>query len=111
MTRHGVAVVARSVEPDVLDALLTICNYDVVLLESPERAYGAIRSSMPELVVLFVGPDDLAGCQVLSMLTLDDATWDIPVVTVLERDERQGTDLELARPDGAVHCSTRMAVN
>ena len=66
---------------EMLDTLLDSGHYDVVFVESSEHAYSEIKQAQPNLVILCVCIHDLDGCQVLSMLKLDEATRDIPVLT------------------------------
>lgn len=77
----SVAVVSRYPQPGVLDAVLDAGDYDVVFIESMDRAFSQIKRCTPRLVILCLDMDD-AGCfQILSMLQLDGATADIPVIT------------------------------
>ena len=76
-----VAVVSRHPHVSMLDALEDAGDYDVVFIESLDRAYSQIKRSNPQVVVMCLDMDD-AGCfQVLSMLTLDRATSRIPIIT------------------------------
>jgi CheY-like chemotaxis protein len=52
----------------------------------------------PDLVILCVTVDDLAGIQVLSMLKLDADTRDIPVLTYTTTRETEEPDDEVAEP-------------
>jgi PleD family two-component response regulator len=77
-------VVIVNGNPKILEMLETVLeagHYDVVFVESNERAYSQIKRVQPNLVILCVGVEDLEGFQVLSMLKLDDETRDIPVLT------------------------------
>src|ERR1700682_4706289 len=65
----------------LLDTVLDAGHYDVVFVESSEHAYSQIKRVQPNLVILCVRIDDGDGLQVLSMLTLDDETRAIPVLT------------------------------
>jgi PleD family two-component response regulator len=76
-----VAVVSRNPRLGVLDAVLGAGSYDAVLIESIDHAYSQIKQSNPSVVILCVDMDDMACFQVLSMLQLDSATSDIPVIT------------------------------
>ena len=79
---------------------------DVVFVESPVHAYSLIKRVAPELVIVCLEMTDRDGFQVLSMLTLDSHTREIPVVirmtqreaeesteSVGERDERVSTQI------------------
>src|SRR4051812_34942589 len=90
---RSVAVVARNPCVNVLDALLEAGDYDVVFIESIDRAYSQIKRSTPQLVVLCLDMDDPGYFQILSMLKLDSATAGIPVITyVTEADEVSSSD-------------------
>jgi len=76
-----VALVANSSHAGVLDAVLEAGDYDVVFIESIDRAYSQIKRSSPHVIIVCVDMDD-AGCfQTLSMLKMDDATSRIPIIT------------------------------
>jgi PleD family two-component response regulator len=78
-----VALVARAPRVNLLDAVLDAGDYDVVFIESIDRAYTQIRESRPHVVILCLDVDDAAGFQILSMLTLDSATCEIPIITYI----------------------------
>ncbi|MBI4485611.1 MAG: response regulator [Acidobacteria bacterium] len=91
---------------DILGLLQTVLDaghYDVVFVESNERAYSQIKRVQPNLVILCVRIDDMDGCQVLSMLNLDQETRDIPILTYTTEYAGQDADEELAEPsEGAM---------
>jgi PleD family two-component response regulator len=66
---------------ELLESVLGGRRYDVVFVESNERAYSQIKLVQPDLVILCVRVDDLNACHVLSMLKLDEQTRQIPVLT------------------------------
>ena len=67
---------------EFLDALFPDSGEcDIVVVESLARAYSRIKQEMPDLVIVLCEVDDLAACQLLSMLTADAATSSIPVET------------------------------
>jgi hypothetical protein len=77
-----VAVSEDALRSELLDALLvdeSDCN--AVVVESIQRAYSRIRQIEPDLVVVYMEPDDLNACQLLSMLKFDIALRGIAVVT------------------------------
>ena len=76
-----VAVVARNPRVDLLDAVLDAGDYDVVFMESVDRAYSQIRQSAPHVIIVCLDVDDAAGFQILSMLRLDSTTSEIPIIT------------------------------
>lgn len=54
---------------------------DVVFVESIERGYSRVRELTPDLIVVLAGMDDAPACCLLSMVSMDSDTSDIPVVT------------------------------
>ena len=80
--RSVVAVSDDHERPELLDALTADTNdYDVIVLESIACGYSRIKQMTPELVVVCLGIDDGAACQLLSMLAMDGDTAAIPVLT------------------------------
>jgi len=81
--RARVAVVVASNDPDdhVVQAAISTEGYDIVFVEPPANAYSQIKRIVPNVVVVCLEMDDVTGFQVLSMLKLDRATSQIPVVT------------------------------
>jgi PleD family two-component response regulator len=65
----------------LLETALEAGHYDIVFVESTERAYSQIKRVKPNLVILCVRMDEPEGLQVLSMLKLDRETEHIPVLT------------------------------
>ena len=49
-----------------------------------ETPYIAIRTRMPDLIVMSFAADDDEACQVLTMLQLDEATRKLPVLACVE---------------------------
>lgn len=78
-----VSVVSKHSHQKVVDSVLDAGDYDVVFMESLDRAYSHIKRVTPHLVILCLEIDDTEGLQVLSMLKLDSATSQIPVMTYL----------------------------
>jgi len=83
---------------ELLETVLDAGHYDVVFVESSAHAYSQIKRVQPNLVLLCVRIDDLDGFQVLSMLKLDAATRDIPVLTYTTEYEGQETEAEIPEP-------------
>jgi PleD family two-component response regulator len=83
---------------ELLETVLDAGHYDVVFVESSAHAYSQIKRVQPNLVILCVRIDDLDGFQVLSMLKLDAATRDIPVLTYTTEYEGQETEAEIPEP-------------
>ena len=80
-TLRTVAVVMKGAQPDVLDTLLDAGGYDVVFVESLDRAYSSIKRAAPQQVIVCTEIDDAECVQLLSMLRLDSETSAIPVCT------------------------------
>jgi hypothetical protein len=72
MSRSPFCIVAVSndeLRPQLLDMLLAEdSSYDVIVVESIERAYSRIRQLQPAHVVLFMDVEDEDACRLLSML-------------------------------------------
>jgi PleD family two-component response regulator len=93
---------------DLLETVLDAGHYDVVFVESSERAYSQIKRVQPNLVILCVQIAEPDGFHVLSMLKLDDETRGIPVLTYTteydgpekeeEVPEMAGTEIFTAKP-------------
>jgi CheY-like chemotaxis protein len=67
-----VAVSNDTLRPELLDRLLVDDNdYNVIVVESIERAYSRIRRVQPDVVVVFMNIDDVDACHLLSMLHID----------------------------------------
>ena len=80
--RRILAVSEEGARAELLGALLADAfDHERIVLESVRGAYSRVRQLPPDLVILFVGSDDVAACQLLSMLKLDPATSGIPIVT------------------------------
>jgi PleD family two-component response regulator len=77
---------------EFIEIALGAGHYDIVFVESNERAYSQIKRVQPDLVILCVRIDDLDGFQVLSMLKLDEETRRIPVMTYTGEYEGAGAD-------------------
>jgi PleD family two-component response regulator len=65
----------------LLETVLEAGHYDIVLVESTDRAYSHIKRVQPQLVILCTRLSEPDGFQVLSMLKLDEETRRIPVLT------------------------------
>jgi CheY-like chemotaxis protein len=86
--RNIVAVSGRSQPAELLDALsIDASDCDVIFVESVACGYSRIKQLMPDLVIVFLEIDDVAACQLLSMLKIDGDTSRIPVVTLATRRE------------------------
>ena len=87
---------------DVLETVLDAGQYDVVFVESTEHAYSQIKRVAPDLVIVCLEIDDLAGFQVLSMLKLDGETRRIPIVTCAAGGEVEEPSEDAPEPEEGV---------
>lgn len=76
----------------MLETMLDAGRYDMVFVESSDRAYSQIKKIAPNLVILCTRIEELDGFQLLTMLKLDDETKDIPVLTYTTEYEGQDFD-------------------
>ena len=76
-----VVVNGRTDELGMLEAVLDAGRYDVVFIESSHQGYSQIKQMLPDLVILCACVEHLEGVQLLTMLKLDPATRDIPILT------------------------------
>jgi CheY-like chemotaxis protein len=83
---RSVALVGRYAHEHLDDAVFGVADCDVVFVESTAHAYSKIKRVRPDLVILCLSGDDVDGCQVLSMLALDNDTSRIPVLTFVTPD-------------------------
>ena len=82
LRRSFVAVSGDQQREELLDALLADeHDYGVVFVESIVRSYPRIKQIVPDVVIVYCAVDDLAACQLLSMLKLDAELSRIRVVT------------------------------
>jgi len=86
---------------NLLETVLDAGHYDVVFVAPSAHAYSQIKRVQPNLVILCIRIDNPDGFQVLSMLKLDAATRDIPVLTYTTEYEGDEPDDEvLEEPAG-----------
>ena len=76
----------------MLETVLDAGRYDMVFVESGDRAYSQIKRVIPNLVILCTKIEELDGFQLLTMLKLDNDTRDIPVLTYTTECEGQDFD-------------------
>jgi PleD family two-component response regulator len=81
----------------LLETVLDAGRYDMVFVESSDRAYSQIKKVLPNLVILCARIEDLDGFQLLTMLKLDDDTRDIPVLTYTTEYEGQDFDAAISQ--------------
>ena len=81
----------------LLETVLDAGRYDMVFVESSDRAYSQIKKVLPNLVILCVRIEELEGFQLLTMLKLDRETSDIPVLTYTTEYEGQDFDAAISQ--------------
>jgi hypothetical protein len=94
-SRPARRVVAVSGDPqgqELLVALFGAYACDVIFIESFERAYSRVKEVTPDLIFILSGIEDVAACQLLSMLEIDADLSGIPVVTYVTGDTADECD-------------------
>ena len=81
----------------MLETVLEAGRYDMVFVESGDRAYSQVKKVLPNLVILCTRIDELQGFQLLTMLKLDDDTRDIPILTYTTEYEGQDFDAAISQ--------------
>ena len=81
----------------MLETVLDAGRYDMVFVESSDRAYTQIKKVVPNLVILCTRIEELDGFQLLTMLKLDQATKDIPILTYTTEYEGQDFDSAISQ--------------
>lgn len=81
----------------LLETVLDAGRYDMVFVESSDRAYSQIKKVLPNLVILCARIEDLDGFQLLTMLKLDEDTRHIPVLTYTTECEGQDFDTAISQ--------------
>ena len=81
----------------MLETVLDAGRYDMVFVESADRAYSQIKKVQPHLVILCTRLDQLDGFQLLTMLKLDPETREIPVLTYTTECEGQDFDTAISQ--------------
>ena len=76
----------------MLETVLDAGRYDMVFVESADRAYSQVKRVVPNLVILCTKIEHLDCFQLLTMLKLDPDTRDIPVLTYTTECEGQDFD-------------------
>ena len=71
----------------VVESVLDGRAYDVEFVASDDEPYATVAALKPDLVVVSLGLDDLAGFQLLTMLRLDPETAGIPVLSYVRDEE------------------------
>ena len=97
----------------MLETVLDAGRYDMVFVESGDRAYSQIKKVLPNLVILCTRIEELDGFHLLTMLKLDPDTRDIPVLTYTTEYEGQDFDeaiSQIADDDEEMLPATRPAL-
>ena len=81
----------------MLETVLDAGRYDMVFVESSDRAYTQIKKVVPNLVILCTRIEELEGFQLLTMLKLDQETKDIPILTYTTEYEGQDFDSAISQ--------------
>jgi len=81
----------------MLETVLDAGRYDMVFVESSDRAYTQIKKVLPNLVILCTRIEELDGFQLLTMLKLDQETKDIPILTYTTEYEGQDFDSAISQ--------------
>ena len=96
------AVLASGHAPlaESLDALLVATSdYDVIFVESIAHSYSRIKQVVPDMVIISSEIDDVATCQLLSMLSADRRSSGIPVLTCATFSEQGDLDDDCSELD------------
>ena len=108
--RTVVLVCGRAPQAESLDALLVATSdYDVIFVESIAHSYSCIKRVVPDLVIISSEVDDVATCQLLSMLRTDRRSSGIPVRACPTFREQQDLDDDLAELDEDTPTQSRTA--
>jgi two-component system cell cycle response regulator DivK len=89
----------------MLESVLDAGRYDMVFVESGDRAYSRIKQVLPNLVILCTRIDEPVGFQLLTMLKLDPDTRHLPVLTYTSESDGQDVDdaaTQLTEEEGAM---------
>jgi PleD family two-component response regulator len=81
----------------MLETVLDAGRYDMVFVESSDRAYSQIKKVVPNLVILCTRIEELEGFQLLTMLKLDEETKNIPILTYTTEYEGQDFDSAISQ--------------
>jgi len=81
----------------MLETVLDAGRYDMVFVESSDRAYTQIKKVVPNLVILCTRIEERDGFQLLTMLKLDQETKDIPILTYTTEYEGQDFDSAISQ--------------
>jgi hypothetical protein len=85
--------------PNLHNLLVDTNDYDVIFVESIARGYSRIKQVTPDFVIVVLGIDDVAACQLLSMMKIDRDVSRIPMVTWARQREESELEDEIAEWD------------
>lgn len=71
----------------VVEPVLAGRAYDVEFVEADDEPYGTITALKPDLIIVSLELDRLAGFHLLTMLRLDPETSTIPVLSYVKDDD------------------------
>jgi DNA-binding NtrC family response regulator len=74
-------------------------DYDVIAVESLAHAYSRIKRLTPDLVIILFRIEDVAACQLLTMLTMDETLAHVPVMTCAMRPDADAVEEMLTEED------------
>jgi PleD family two-component response regulator len=83
----------------IVEPVLDGRAYDVEFVASEDEPYATIAALKPDMVVVSLGLDDLAGFQLLTMLRLDPETASIPVLSYVRDEEVNALGLSGVEPN------------
>ena len=81
----------------MLETVLDAGRYDMVFVESADRAYSQVKKVLPNLVILCARLDQMDGFQLLTMLKLDPETKTIPVLTYTSEYDQESFDAAISQ--------------
>ena len=98
--RAVVLVSRRPPDAQSVHALLVATtDYDVVFVESIAHSYSCIKRVVPDLIIISSEVDDVATCQLLSMMTADRRSSGVLVLTRQGLHEPYDLDDDVAELD------------
>jgi hypothetical protein len=74
--------------PNLCDLLVETNDYDVICVESDAPGYSRVKQVTPDFVIVLLEFDDVAACQLLSMLKIDRDVSRISLATCATRREQ-----------------------
>ena len=90
----------------IVEPVLDGRAYDIEFVALDDEPYATVAALKPDLVVVSLGMDDLAGFQLLTMLRLDPETVNIPVLSYVRDEEAHGLGLDGVEPNALQFAST-----